>query len=274
MYRRPTPAHKLAHPSHPVSTVDGTDWRTVLPPSPPSTIRGSIDSDASDTSTKAESLDQQWEVVRLPYTPPRVHWAVPTSPPAVKDVNRFVLEGLSPKSQRIVELPEVEEKAPVKAAPVAERPSPPILHRTDGMPQEARKPSLTIDTTFSDTLSTPKKPSTEERKTSSDATALPDGPALDTAMSCLLIDEHGLQTTFGDVIDRHHRTVVLFIRHFWCGFCQAYIEHLVSAVRDEDVQRRIEAAKVKVVIIGHGHRSMLSKYKGAFLSSITPPFRL
>ncbi|GAA6002622.1 uncharacterized protein JCM10292_002936 [Rhodotorula paludigena] len=51
------------------------------------------------------------------------------------------------------------------------------------------------------------------------------------AAQCELVDEDGEKITFGELIKsrRQRRTVIIFLRHAWCGLCAQYVEALNRA---------------------------------------------
>lgn len=55
------------------------------------------------------------------------------------------------------------------------------------------------------------------------------------------------------------RTLVIFIRHFFCGYCQEYLRRL--SISSALSTSRLEENKLKVVIIGCGAPSLIDSYR-------------
>ncbi|KIJ66638.1 hypothetical protein HYDPIDRAFT_109750 [Hydnomerulius pinastri MD-312] len=90
---------------------------------------------------------------------------------------------------------------------------------------------------------------------SNDRSTLPDEPSLLQACQTLVLDSQGQSTEFGSIFN-DKPTIVVFIRHFFCGSCQDYVMH-VSSVRQE----ALAAAGKQVVIIGCGSYEPIAHYK-------------
>jgi hypothetical protein len=69
-------------------------------------------------------------------------------------------------------------------------------------------------------------------------------------------DETGTRHKFGDLV-RERKTIVLFIRHFFCPLCAQFINSVLSQVSVE----ALEQANVDLIIIGNGSWKMLDGYK-------------
>lgn len=89
------------------------------------------------------------------------------------------------------------------------------------------------------------------------------------ASTCFVRDENGLPVCFGDLLPPPGpveagkptpKTVVFFIRTFWCGQCQDYTLASISVLSPE----ALEKAGIKVVIIGHGSWKVLKAYRRLF----------
>ncbi|EIW70889.1 hypothetical protein TREMEDRAFT_18693, partial [Tremella mesenterica DSM 1558] len=74
-----------------------------------------------------------------------------------------------------------------------------------------------------------------------------------------VIDENGERVRFGDLV-RGKRTIVVFIRHWYCPLCAQYLNSIISQVSPQ----ALEKAKVDLVIIGNGSYKMLAGYKKSF----------
>ncbi|KAF9654060.1 hypothetical protein BDM02DRAFT_1190125 [Thelephora ganbajun] len=68
-------------------------------------------------------------------------------------------------------------------------------------------------------------------------------------------DEKGQAVTLGSLFE-DQKTVIIFIRHFFCGTCQAYISHLASIPLETFTN-----IGVRVVVIGCGERDVIPFYK-------------
>lgn len=94
------------------------------------------------------------------------------------------------------------------------------------------------------------------------------------AAQCLLTDETGKEVTFGSLMPSWPeglapsqrdasltpRTIVLFIRHFWCGSCQDYMLHSVAKLDPEVLEKH----NVKVVVIACGGWKTIKSYRSLF----------
>ncbi|KAK7016310.1 AhpC/TSA antioxidant enzyme-domain-containing protein [Favolaschia claudopus] len=87
--------------------------------------------------------------------------------------------------------------------------------------------------------------------------ALPDASSLERASACELVDATGNKVSFGSIIGSQ-KTVVVFVRHFFCGSCQMYVEQLADVP-----QTALDAAGTKIVVIGCGEHQALAHYKEA-----------
>ncbi|KAJ6593419.1 AhpC/TSA antioxidant enzyme-domain-containing protein [Mycena capillaripes] len=82
--------------------------------------------------------------------------------------------------------------------------------------------------------------------------ALPEASALELASKCEVEDDQGNKVQFGSLY-ADHKTVVVFIRHFFCGL---YVEQLASVP-----QAALETAGAKIVVIGCGEWKGLANYR-------------
>ncbi|KAJ7159254.1 AhpC/TSA antioxidant enzyme-domain-containing protein [Mycena crocata] len=83
---------------------------------------------------------------------------------------------------------------------------------------------------------------------------LPEVSSLDLASKCQVADVKGNKIEFGSIF-AHQKTVVVFIRHFFCGSCQGYVEHLASVP-----EAALESAGTKIVVIGCGEWKVIEAY--------------
>ncbi|KAK6359642.1 hypothetical protein TWF696_000786 [Orbilia brochopaga] len=88
---------------------------------------------------------------------------------------------------------------------------------------------------------------------------LPSQPEWDLALKLPIQDADGNTHTFESLIqpDRETDTVlVIFIRHFFCGLCQNYVESLSPLLTPETLKTR----KTRLIIIGCGGYRMINEY--------------
>ncbi|KAF9561988.1 hypothetical protein CPC08DRAFT_663723, partial [Agrocybe pediades] len=102
---------------------------------------------------------------------------------------------------------------------------------------------------------------------------LPTQAQIREAASLQITKEDGKRVTFSSLFE-NTRTVVVFIRHFWCPSCQDYMSSLKSIVKpemlsawpsgsgkdSEDLKKKL----VSFVVIGNGSYGMIQKYKRMF----------
>ncbi|KIJ09057.1 hypothetical protein PAXINDRAFT_88010 [Paxillus involutus ATCC 200175] len=91
---------------------------------------------------------------------------------------------------------------------------------------------------------------------SNDQHAIPDDASLLQAVEIPVFDFQGQSVKFRSII-ADKSTVVVFIRHFFCGSCQDYVTQL-SSVRPD----ALASAGTQVVVIGCGSYEPISQYKG------------
>ncbi|KAF9477037.1 hypothetical protein BDN70DRAFT_881682 [Pholiota conissans] len=87
-----------------------------------------------------------------------------------------------------------------------------------------------------------------------DYTAIPSPEILKNAAESELLDAKGDKVKFGELI-KDKKTVVVFIRHFFCGNCQAFVEQLGSVSSDS-----LAEADTQIVVIGCGEWNPISTY--------------
>ncbi|EGO18949.1 hypothetical protein SERLADRAFT_480034, partial [Serpula lacrymans var. lacrymans S7.9] len=78
-----------------------------------------------------------------------------------------------------------------------------------------------------------------------DFSAVPQANAISQAAQLEVLDANGNSVRFGSLFE-DTTTIVVFIRHFFCGSCQDYVVQLAS------VQPEVLKAGKKVVVIGCG----------------------
>lgn len=92
-----------------------------------------------------------------------------------------------------------------------------------------------------------------------DENALPTKRQLLDAASCVVVAENGIRVPFGDLF-RDQKTVVIFIRHFWCPLCQDYMFSITNTV-DPQV---LKQSGINLVIISNGSFNMIKSYRQIF----------
>ncbi|KAF9528132.1 hypothetical protein CPB83DRAFT_854955 [Crepidotus variabilis] len=66
------------------------------------------------------------------------------------------------------------------------------------------------------------------------------------------------EVIFGSIFE-HQRTLVIFVRHFFCGSCQAYVTQLCNLVPQENLDK----SGIRVVLIGSGGPEVFDYYREA-----------
>ncbi|KAL4928109.1 peroxiredoxin-like family protein [Aspergillus undulatus] len=73
-----------------------------------------------------------------------------------------------------------------------------------------------------------------------------------------LLDRDGKELLFRDIIngpDAPDRTLVIFVRHFFCGSCQEYLQRLCAAIPPEKLP-----ASTSIAVVGCGDPSLIPYY--------------
>lgn len=95
------------------------------------------------------------------------------------------------------------------------------------------------------------------------------------AASLPVIAESGLRVTFGSLF-ANQRTIVVFIRHFWCPLCQDYMTSLTSLAHPDMMYSTHPSSpflldadsekvdQVQLVVISNGAHGFISKYRQIF----------
>ncbi|KAI0029277.1 hypothetical protein K488DRAFT_28548, partial [Vararia minispora EC-137] len=82
---------------------------------------------------------------------------------------------------------------------------------------------------------------------------------LAAAAQMIVFRENGMPVPFGELW-RTRRTVVIFIRHFWCPSCQDY---LISVMRDVD-HAKLQRSGIQLVVVGCGPFNLIKSYRHIF----------
>jgi hypothetical protein len=94
--------------------------------------------------------------------------------------------------------------------------------------------------------------------------AIPYFSQLSHAASLSIFTESGDRILFGSIFAQH-RTIVIFIRHFWCPLCQDYMSSLSSLVKPEMLRSNKDSIQeVQLVVISNGAHAMIGKYRKIF----------
>ncbi|RPD59582.1 hypothetical protein L227DRAFT_503360 [Lentinus tigrinus ALCF2SS1-6] len=83
------------------------------------------------------------------------------------------------------------------------------------------------------------------------------------AAALTVIAQNGIRVPFGDLF-KDRKTIVVFIRHFWCAMCQDYMYSISRNVDFEALKR----AGIDFVIIGNGSPNMIKSYRNIFRTPI------
>ncbi|KIJ13393.1 hypothetical protein PAXINDRAFT_81053 [Paxillus involutus ATCC 200175] len=97
-----------------------------------------------------------------------------------------------------------------------------------------------------------------------DEHALPTPRQLMDAASCFVIAENGLRVPFGELF-RDQKTIIIFVRHFWCPLCQDY---MFSVARNVNL-KLLKQADVNLVVIGNGSYNIIKSYRQIFRAPFT-----
>ncbi|KAI5120579.1 hypothetical protein M0805_002529 [Coniferiporia weirii] len=89
----------------------------------------------------------------------------------------------------------------------------------------------------------------------SSSQSTPNEQAIAAAAQATIFDNKGTKLAFADVFSSS-KTIVVFIRHFFCGMCQAYVSQLATVP-----EKALSDAGVKLAIIGCGEWQLIDNYK-------------
>ncbi|KAL4747962.1 hypothetical protein BDW72DRAFT_196246 [Aspergillus terricola var. indicus] len=71
-----------------------------------------------------------------------------------------------------------------------------------------------------------------------------------------LLDRNGKEVLFREVYSQADRTLVIFVRHFFCGSCQEYLQRLSNTVTPESGL----PGSTSIAIVGCGDPSLIEHY--------------
>lgn len=89
-----------------------------------------------------------------------------------------------------------------------------------------------------------------------DPSSPPTPQALASAGKLLIKDEEGNDVVLSSLY-KDKKTIIIFIRHFYCGLCQDYVSYLGSKV----TPKMLEDAGVNLYIVGCGDWHMIKSYR-------------
>ncbi|KAH9984087.1 hypothetical protein BJV74DRAFT_591176 [Russula compacta] len=82
-----------------------------------------------------------------------------------------------------------------------------------------------------------------------------DPKALETAADIQVFNSRGAEVRFGDIF-AEQKTIVVFIRHFFCGSCMQYVAQLAT-VREDALRQ----ACTEIALVGCGDWKLIEDYK-------------
>lgn len=87
-----------------------------------------------------------------------------------------------------------------------------------------------------------------------------------TAAGLKITGENGENIFFGDLF-KDRKTIVIFIRYFWCLFCEDYVRSISNCVTPEILKNK----GVDLILIGNGTPGMMKSYKSMSLFAFRGP---
>ncbi|KAF2857371.1 hypothetical protein K470DRAFT_202504, partial [Piedraia hortae CBS 480.64] len=91
----------------------------------------------------------------------------------------------------------------------------------------------------------------------------PDRALLASVYDIPLYDAEGVAVPFGSLFDPvyalHQRQLFLFIRHFYCGACQAYLQAISRSITHNDYFSM--PTPTSIFVIGCGHPELIPHYR-------------
>ncbi|KAJ7592846.1 hypothetical protein C8J56DRAFT_1045302 [Mycena floridula] len=92
---------------------------------------------------------------------------------------------------------------------------------------------------------------------------IPSAAQIARASTLPVITETGIRVSFGSLFATQ-RTILIFIRHFWCPLCQEYCSSLMSLVDPAQLVVEETGQPIELVVISNGSYSLISKYRQIF----------
>jgi len=86
-----------------------------------------------------------------------------------------------------------------------------------------------------------------------DFKAIPDENTITEAAELEIFDVKGDKVKFGSIFVE--KTIVVFIRHFFCGACQLFVESLASVPKEA-----LDQAGTRIVVVGCGEYNAIATY--------------
>ncbi|KAH8822842.1 hypothetical protein DL96DRAFT_1619475 [Flagelloscypha sp. PMI_526] len=88
---------------------------------------------------------------------------------------------------------------------------------------------------------------------------LPSQRQLQEAARQHVVDASGVHISFGSLFEKR-KTIVVFIRHFWCPLCQDYMFSISRGIS----KSLLDAADVDLVVVSNGSHEMIPAYRRIF----------
>ncbi|PNS14553.1 hypothetical protein CAC42_2610 [Sphaceloma murrayae] len=103
--------------------------------------------------------------------------------------------------------------------------------------------------------------STDGTMTPEEQSALPSEKSIEKLLSLDVKAEDGSSVNFKSLVNdpSHPRVLVVFVRHFFCGFCEEYVRALMKDVPPATLSAA--TPPTKLVLIGCGDSTLISDYK-------------
>lgn len=154
----------------------------------------------------------------------------------------------------------------VKEAKTPQKPQKPVrpkvMRRPGSAPGDKKRPPVTFDR--SPLIALDKSRPEIQNFVKFHREALPSRGDLELAAKLEVISEDGSRVPFG-VLFREQKTVVIFIRHFWCPLCQDYMYSLKSTASQDMLNQN----GLNLIVIGNGSHSMIKSYRSMLSRTFT-----
>ncbi|KAH9945046.1 uncharacterized protein BXZ73DRAFT_38178, partial [Epithele typhae] len=150
---------------------------------------------------------------------------------------------------------------PLRAATLSPPP------KTDSITGAAHKGSHTMRTAASrrhyEQNAKSDKEALKEAPSTFDERALPTREQVQQAAALTVIAQNGVRIQFGDLF-KDQKTIVIFIRHFWCANDQDYMYSIARTVNLND----LKGMNMNCIIIGNGSHGMIRAYRNIFRTPV------